>query len=318
MPKIDYAYTPNMLALSIWGRSLAGLYTQPAYKQLNFLSVEKASAVPLDWSWFESISELWVDSKEPFEVPEAVCELRGLRKLIFAGGCRAPQGIHHIDTLEELWTHDSASLQVPPASSDARGPRALIMSYANKNCQPQPMPGWVYSLERLESLRLTVNAFTEITPDINQLRLLKSLDLGCSLSHLQGFPDLSGLQSLEELDAHCEAVQGWPKADYAVFADLLEGIRGLTGLKRLNLAHWRPKQNAQYLVRRGKKVSIPDVFANLRKLESLDLSNLKIDFLPDSIVTLPALRYLNLCGNRLSVDDLQAIRTQMPRCAIDI
>ena len=145
--------------------------------------------------------------------------------------------------------------------------------------------------------------FSEYNFEKNQLNSLEELDFGCSLSDLNSFPDLSGLKNLKKLIVRGENVQGQKVPKYELFSKVLESIKNLNQLEELDLSFWRPKNKSERLVIKDSKTSIPDVFEHFTNLKKLSLIQMKLDFIPESILELKNLKELE---KALTWEDLYA------------
>jgi len=128
------------------------------------------------------------------------------------------------------------------------------------------------------------------------------LDVGCSLSDLALFPDLSGLTKLKRLRVRGESVQGQRLSQYSLFPQVLESIKGLKNLESLDLCFWRSKKKSEWLVVDNKRHSIPNIFDRYPKLKELSLSGMKLDFIPSTVFGLKNLKHLFINDNNLDSD----------------
>lgn len=143
------------------------------------------------------------------------------------------------------------------------------------------------------------------------------MDLSCSLSDLETFPDLSGLTNLKRLVISGEAVLKQKLPPYSLFPQILESIKELTGLEYLDLSDWRPKKKIEWLVTENKRNSIPDIFDRYPNLTELLLSGMKLDFVPKTIFRLEKLKRLSLNQNKLDHEEVKKVIQHLPNCIIE-
>jgi Leucine-rich repeat (LRR) protein len=145
---------------------------------------------------------------------------------------------------------------------------------------------------------------------------LRELNLGCSLSDLEVFPDLSGLINLKTLIASGEAVQGQKLPPYFLFAQVLESVKTLKNLEVLDISWRRTRKKAERVMDDKGKITMPDVFAALTNLQALDICDMNLEAAPKSIFELKNLKNLNIKGNKFSRDAIREIVASLPKCHI--
>ncbi len=288
----------------------------PDFSNITDLHIEKADELAIDFSVFPSVRELWIDSRQPCRIPETLLQLRHLDKLIVGGHCILPAETHRLESLRELWLKDHGIIAPPPDITRSSSIRELNIAYYG-DVEPRPIPEWIFGMTRLEKIRFSVCRFTAIGERINQLTNLVELDLGCSFSDLQSFPDLSGLEKLRRLAAASESVQGQKQPAYSLFPQVLDGIRNLRDLDCLDLSGWKPRKKTEWPVTQDKRHSIPDVFDRHPHLHELSLGGMNMDFIPETVLRLAGLKKLKLNGNKLSREEIGKIIRHLPRCMID-
>ncbi|SKC14676.1 leucine-rich repeat domain-containing protein, partial [Chryseobacterium balustinum] len=145
---------------------------------------------------------------------------------------------------------------------------------------------------------------------------LEEIDLSCSLSDLKIFPDLSSLKNLKKLNLSAETVMGQKMPPYELFGQMLDSIKNLEQIEELDISFWKPKKKSDWLVIKDGNVSIPDVFNRFPNLFRLSIANMKIDFVPESILGLTKLRELQIQGNNFDKDEIARIKTNLPKCGV--
>ena len=213
---------------------------------------------------------IWISSKQAYQIPNSFLELQQLDKLIVGKNCFLPENIQLLEHLRELWLKEEGILNPPYGIHLSQSIKKLDIYYYG-DIEPIPMPEWIFEMRQVEKIRFSVCRFATISEKINQLENLVDLDLGCSLSDLEMFPDLSGLTKLRCLDVSGESVQGQKLPPYSLFPQVLESIKMLKDLEYLNLSLWRPKKKTEWLVVDNKRHSIPDVFDRYPHLKELSL-----------------------------------------------
>ncbi|MCL2148533.1 MAG: hypothetical protein FWH47_04270 [Methanomassiliicoccaceae archaeon] len=285
--------------LNIIGRDIEGLYDEPYVPSIEFLNVtEIANEVPLDYSLFEGLKTLYISSLEAYTFPKEICSLPLLERIVCSGKCLVPPEIGKAPKLEELVINGDCVLDMTETIAEAPTLRTLSVSHYG-DAAPCEMPEWIANLPQLENLHLYLCFFSGIDPDINNLKNLRTLSIIGALSAAHDFPVLSNLKKLERLEVTGDGFNGLPKPPYGLFQKVLDGIAELSALTSLNLSGWRSRKKADYLVLNENGRSIPDVFDRYPNLVSLDISGMRIDFLPPSIHRLPRLERLEADGNNL-------------------
>jgi len=304
-------------SLSIWDKKSAKQLSNVAELQdVVFLHIQKASEFDIDFSLFPAVQELWISSKQDYQIPNSFLELQQLDKFILGTNCFLSENIHLLNNLRELWLEEEGILNPPYNIRKSESIRELHI-LGSLNFFPSSAPEWIFEMPRVEKIRFSVCRFTSISEKINQLVNLVDLDLGCSLSDLEMFPNLSGLTKLRCLDVSGESVQGQKLPPYPLFPQVLESIKMLKDLEYLNLSWWRPKKKTEWLVVDNKRHSIPEIFDRYPHLKELSLGGMKLDFLPSTVFELKNLKYLNILDNNLDSDEVKKVIQRLPDCRID-
>ena len=288
------------------------------FADIKFLDIEKASQYEeIDFSVFVNVEELWISSKTEYILPQNFAFLPKLKKLILDENSRLPENINELKTLHELWLNDEGIYNVPESILKSDSIEILNIFYYPKLSEPKPAPEWIFQLKNLTKLRFSVCKFSEYNFENNQLDSLEELDFGCSLSDVRQFPDLSSLKNLKKLIVRGENVQGQKVPRYELLAQVLDSIKNLNQLEELDLSFWRPKNKGERLVIKDNKTSIPDVFENFVNLKKLSFVQMKLDFIPDSILELKNLKELEIRGNNLDKNEMMRIKERLPKCVVN-
>jgi Leucine-rich repeat (LRR) protein len=304
-------------SLSIWDKKdLKKLDNVSELQDVVFLSIQKASELNVDFSFFPSLQELWIDSKQDYQIPDSFLKLEQLDKFILGKNCFLPENIHLLKSLRELWLKENGVLNPPKNICKSQSIRELHI-LGGLDFSPFSTPEWIFEMIQIEKIRFSVCQFTSISEKINRLENLIELDFGCSLSDLVSFPDLSGLTKLKRLEVTGESVQGQKLPPYSLFPQVLEGIKTLTNIECLALGYWRPKKKSEWLVVEDKRYSIPNIFDRYPNLTELYLNDMKLDFVPASVLELKNLKCLNILSNNIDSDEVKKIIQHLPDCRID-
>ncbi|MCD2425457.1 leucine-rich repeat domain-containing protein [Niabella pedocola] len=252
------------------------------------------------------LEHLSLDENRLDHLPESLVTLPHLKKLDLGSNrlTRLPEGIASLKKLTRLSV---------PANQLTAVPNGIVM------------------LEQLDTLVLSGNRLSQLPAGLHRLHALKLLDvsfnpiantgftLPASLkrfvlvnSQLRAFPEaLKNCRQLEELQLVQSQIQMIP-----------EWITALPNLKKLDLSG-------------NQLVAIPAFICRIKTLESLDLANNRIDTItgllelpalkrldlsrnpirnaPGTWTPLPSLRYLNISGTGISLEDYKRFRKKVGR-----
>ena len=295
-----------MKALSIFEKNdVKTLCRKSKLQDVTSLYIQDASNLNIDFAVFQSLQELWISSKQEYEIPNSVVKLENLNKFVLGKNCFLPENILLPKNLRELWLKKNNIHNPPHNICQLQSIKELIIAYYG-DIEPCPAPEWIFDMTQIEKLRFTVCRFTNISEKINQLKNLVSLDFGCSLSDLKSFPDLSGLKKLKHLIIRDENIQGQNQPSDLLFPQVLESIKELNQLESLDLSFWQPDTK-----------SIPDIFDRYPHLKELSLSGMNLKSFPETALGLRYLEYLSLKGNHLNVSEIKRIIQHLPNCKID-
>ena len=287
--------------LNILGKDTHGLYDEPYIAAIEYLDItEIANEVPLDYSVFTGLKTLIISSLESYTFPKEICFLPKLEHITCSGKCLIPPEIGMTPRLERLDTNGDCTLNMPESIVQVSTLKTLVVNCYG-DVAPNPMPKWITDLAQLEQLHLYLCYFSSIDPAVGNLKNLRELTIIGALSAAHEFPSLSNLKKLVRLEISGAGFNGLPKPSYSLFQKVLDGIAELNTLTSLSLPEWRSRRKDDYLVVTEEGKSIPDIFDRYPELVSLDLSGMKIDFLPPSISRLPKLQQLKIDGNNLSL-----------------
>lgn len=286
-------------------------------EQEKFLNIENAANyADVDFSTLKNLEELWINSKKDYQIPEQLAHLTKLKKLIVNDHCHLPKSIDQLTSLEVLYVGNEAIYNVPDSIKNCRTIKELHIGFYPKNSEAMVSPEWIFKVNSVERLSITVCKFSEIIIDADPENQLLEVDLSCSLSDLKIFPDLSTLTKVKKLNLSAETFVGQKLPNYELFGQMLESVKDLSQIEELDISYWRPKKKSERLVIQDGKVSIPDVFDSLPHLFRLSIADMKIDFVPDSILRLKKLRELQVQGNNFSKEELARIKTSLSSCGI--
>jgi Leucine-rich repeat (LRR) protein len=300
--KKDYLCVDG-IHLNITGTDIEGLHDELYLPTVEWMQItEAAQETVLDFSVFKGLKTLMISSLEAYVFPEEICALPRLNRINCSGRCLLPPEIGEMTGLRELFLNGDCVLNMTENIVRLPNLRLLHVSCYGDST-PCPMPRWISRIPSLEELHLFLCRFSEIDPNINELINLSALCFQGALSAVREFPSLSKLQKLERLEITGNGYPSIPKPSYRLLASVLDGIADLHGLKSLDLSEWRSRKKADYLVLTDQGKSIPDVFDRYPELYSLNLSGMRIDFLPPSVLRRSNLQRLDVSGNQISPKD---------------
>lgn len=279
--------------------------------------IDKASDYEvIDFKAIGHIEELGFSSKKDYYIPEDLVLLKNLKSLGVNDHCHLPSNIDQLKSLEELYLSNEAIYNVPDSIKNTTSITDLKIVFDPKDIEPQVAPDWIFDVKNIETLSAPVCRFSEIKINNDNANQLKEVDLSCSLSDLKIFPDLSSLKNVKKLNLSAETVMGQKMPNYELFGQMLESIKDLGQIEELDISFWRTKKKSERLVVKDGKVSIPDVFDHFPNLFRLSIADMKIDFVPESILELKKLRELQIQGNNFSKEEIARIKSRLTNCSI--
>lgn len=288
-----------------------------AEEKIQLLYIDKANEYDkIDFSAMTSVEELWISSKKDYYIPTEIAFLKNLKRLGVSDHCHLPENIDQLNSVEQLSLSHEAIYNVPDSIKKTTSIKELNIVFYPKNIEPQISPEWIFDVKSVEKLSMTVCSFSEIKINPKNANHIKEIDFSCSLSDLKVFPDLSSLKNVKKLNLSAELVVGQKMPGYELFGQLLESIKDLSQIEELDLSFWRPKKKSDRLVIREGKVSIPDIFDRFPNLFRLYIADMKLDFIPESILGLKKLRELQIQGNNFDKDEMAKIKSSLKYCSI--
>ncbi|XP_067934863.1 uncharacterized protein [Watersipora subatra] len=257
-----------------------------------------------------SLEELDLSGNRINELPDSFIQLQKLKVLRFTGyselsddmfthnfifhGLQTfPEVVTKLTSLEELDLSGNRINELPDSFIQLQKLKVLkISDYFEPSILYglHTVPEVVTKLTSLEELDLSCNWITGLPDSFIQLQKLKVLKISgyfkpSILYGLHTVPEVvTKLTSLEELDLSCNPINELP--DSFIQLQKLKVLR-ITGNSVLSIPF-------------GLQ-TVPEVVTKLTSLEELDLSNNRINELPDSLGSLKSLRKLNLSGKPIEV-----------------
>lgn len=296
-----------------------------ALKKLNIKNAQESKWIfidkagdydEIDFKALAHIEELGFSSKKDYYIPEDLVLLKNLKILNVNDHCHLPSNINQFKSLQELYLSNEAIYNVPDSIKNTTSIKDLKIVFDPKDKEPQAAPDWIFDVKNIETLSAPVCRFSEIKINNDNDNQLKEVDLSCSLSDLKVFPDLSSLKNVKKLNLSAETVMGQKMPSYELFGQMLDSIKDLDQIEELDISFWRPKKKSERLVIKDGKVSIPDVFDRFPNLFRLSIADMKIDFVPESILELKKLRELQIQGNNFSKEEISKIKNRLTNCGI--
>ncbi|GJY57011.1 Toll/interleukin-1 receptor domain-containing protein [Tanacetum coccineum] len=252
--------------------SLSGLFTVlPIHHYIMRVLDCNIEEFPKDLGKLECLEELCLYSKKIKHLPDSICMLKHLKRLILDCGLfleKLPEDLGRLECLETLHVNSKKIEYLPDSICKLK--RLKLLDLRNC-CRFGKLPEDIGQLESLEILNLSYTSIKHLPDSICMLKHLKFLNLfDCFL--LEKLPeDLGQLECLETLYVSSQKIKYLPDS--------------ICMLKRLKWLY------VTECCRLGK---LPEDIGQLESLERLDCSGAMIEHLPDSICMLKHLKYLNL------------------------
>jgi len=218
------------------------------------------------------------------------------------GGCdlkTLPDEFANLQSLEKLvlssfdLTHNNEFQEFPKALCGLKNLKELNLEH----CDLESLPDEFANLQSLERLKLSNNEFQEFPKALCGLKNLKELDL--SSCDLKSLPDeFANLQNLERLDLGLSIFYTSFPNRFQEFPKSINILARLKNLKTLSLMSCGLN-------------SLPNEFANLQSLESLDLSQNEFQEFPKALCELKNLKGLVLswCGLKSLPDEFANLQS---------
>lgn len=232
------------------------------YKDIEIIDIS-STEIELLPEWIFEISNLRIlnlHDTRIANIDKRIGKLKSLEKLDISGtqiSC-IPDEVKELENLTELYAYD-----VSIGESDIeRFKSAKIAILDISNTKIRGIPDNVWMMKGLKLLNVSKTEIEEISDDISNLSELEMLNI--SRTKIRSLPHtIYKLQNLQTIDAAYSTLETIP----------LE-IGDVTSLRKL-------------MINNTRVISLPDVFNGLQNLELLDISGLVIDYIPESLTTLP-------------------------------
>lgn len=310
-------------------------------------------SIPAGIEKLVNLEELELEACDLTSLDFDVAQLKKLKVLNVSRNYSMPV-LKGIGRLSSLRTLNIASNGFEWLESIAGLKNLEVLDCSNSTtAAPADFPEVITQLTGLKKLLIGSNSFRTIPDSILQLENLEELNLDSSLGYLNKLPDLSKLEKLKILHADGQAAspirpqQGLLKSFFNI-TSLEELYIDRYGKEKAafikkdqyaeiekNLAH-DPERfkafadavstivpNSIYgdgrsgIVRHELTAAHLEGISNLKNLKVLDLSFNGLINLPEEILTMQHLQFLNLRYNRLSTAERLKISKSLPGCTID-
>ncbi len=300
---------PKLKWLCMWNNEVEDINPLLSLSAIEFLDIENNRVSDLSvLEFLPHLRELWLN-KNPIKNLEPLRGLTELRRLGLAGTGIDDEDLDclmELSSLEELNLKDNRSISFEKLEALKKAlpnctiehddvPETIRLGDREYACDAEQIQAVSMNIDdlsglaqctKLRILNLGGNHITDLTP-LRELTQLEELRLGGS--SVSDLSPLSGLKSLQILDLKDNAVR------------TLTPLAGCTALRSLFL--------------RSNDISDITTLAYLSELKTLDLSGNRIRDL-SALYTLTDLRTLDLSGNPLTGDDILALKTALPDCAV--
>ncbi len=257
--------------------------------------------------------------REPFPLPDSIGELVNLEELelsalsagisgeLWATPFPLPEALGRLTSLRRL-VADGTGVVIPPQMRGLASLREIQIRGGSRNHLPG-FPDGLTSFPNLTMLDLAQNLFFEIPDSLLDLVHLEELNLGNSLGPMKTpLPDLSRLPKLRVL-----RLTGGTSEGRRPGHDLLRPLFSmpLPAIEDIAIGLWGDEN-------RGPLT--PDMLTGIgawQTLRRLDLVRNGLTDLPDELLDLPHLEWLNLERNNFNHATRQRITAALPATQID-
>lgn len=290
------------------------------------------TTLPAEIGLLPNLQVLYVSYNKKLQLPESINQLSLLRVLniSYNTGFGLPASLSGLKNLEELACNNCCTDvpgDFPEAITQLSGLKWLFMCYNSLKAIPES----ILNLHNLEELGLDASlGYLNELPDLSKLKKLKTIHAHGLVAHfaypvarqslLQSFFTITHLEALY-IDRHGKREEVFiNKNELAKIEQALahapERFREFTDrLVDQPNEYWGTGKKG--IVREALKAEHLKGISNLQQLKVLDLSFNDLSSLPEEILTLKNLQFLDLQYNRLPFSERLAIAKALPGCTID-
>lgn len=283
---------PHLSTVNIIGARLHHVGALPNVQEMNLQLVN----VPTGWSKATSMTKLVLYFRE-FGSFRFIGSLVNLTHLELASippylsGRANLTGLQFLPRVKTLILKDLDNFKQPPAGEWCHSLECITIT----DCTLDAVPPFVLGAVNVVELFLNDNAIDTISPEIQQLQKIRTLNLAAN--ELHGFPlYVTALTTLEELDLSGEEYDVWvsplwgASTDMRCMQSILEippEIRNLHKLRVLTMSD-------------TDLVTVSAELYKLQELQTLKLNNTEIEELPVGISNMASLKRLVVNKTRLT------------------
>lgn len=281
-------YNKKLLSIHISGTSLSSV--PDSIKDVMtlkrvWLSNNRLSEFPLPLCSLTNLEELYLDGNVFVSIPDEIGLLTSLKKLDLSGNNDAPLCME-VDE-RSLFTRGNKISSLPDSICLLKNLEELFLRRNSLISLPED----IGNLTNIKRLTLEGNKLTKLPESIVNLQKLTELDI--DFNNLVCLPkEIGSMTNLETLSAKNNSL-----------TELPDSIGKLTNLKKLYLGYYfnyyiNPMRFIDQ-VQRNKISSLPPSFANLKKLEWIDLGCNDLEEYPECLTNFDSLRHLYVGWNKL-------------------
>lgn len=280
----------------------------------------------------KKLKVLNVSRNDELAAPEGIEELSSLRVLNISGnGYDWLESIADLKGLEELDCSrctDAAPADFPEVIGQLTGLKKLFIG----NNSLRTIPDSILQLKDLEELYLDASlSYLDELPDLSGLKKLKVLHANGQRSHstrpvpkqslLKSFFDISSLEELY-IDRYGKVEEAFVKQDQ--FAEIEKNLahdperfKAFADAVSTIVPNMMYGDGRKGIIRHELTAAHLEGISNLKNLKVLDLSFNGLTTVPEELLTMKHLQFLNLRYNRLPVAERLKISKNLPGCTID-
>jgi internalin A len=285
LKKLSISYANNIEEIPTWIGNL--IYLEELYINTYYQSMTQ--------------SDKNRKAKRLTKLPNSICELRNLKKLILKSGelSELPEHIGNLMNLEELNIQGSFNSysfkKLPKSIVKLKNLRILNISWKNNL---EELPKDIFTLNNLEEFYAVTCNIKEFPKNITNAGKLKKIALsGNGISFIPS--SIEKMKSLEALHLNGNPLESFPQSimylnnlkllvlDNCNLSTIPNFIENCQNLETLSISH-------------NELIELPESIGNLKNLKNLSCGYNNIVELPESIYNLEKIEYIWIMHNKLS------------------